>query len=298
MSLNLQDLIFRFETWALKRLAVGTVLGYRRHLDRFAAAVGNVPVETLKAHHLLEWGETWHQIQAVQRLFNWATNDAELMERSPFNRVKRPRIGKRKRIFGRAELRAFMHAARSDFRFYLFGLRETIARPQEIRALAWEEIRSLDAKLTWEESLRTGQSYFLVEEYKARLMRIDPDEPRIIPISATLGRCLVRLARVLKSTAGLIFRTYRGQPWTKEAVRLRMKRLRRKLGSVPDRRGENLVAYSVRHTMATAAVARGVRDRVLADLMGHTSTRTTARYQHLTPSHLVEAMGTLAPKPR
>ena len=48
----------------------------------------------------------------------------------------------------------------------------------------------------------------------------------------------------------------------------------------PDANGENVVAYTLRHTAATRACTSGVPDRVLADLMGHTSTDTTRRYQH------------------
>jgi site-specific recombinase XerD len=33
-----------------------------------------------------------------------------------------------------------------------------------------------------------------------------------------------------------------------------------------------------------------VRDKVLAELMGHTNTRTTQRYQHLQAKHLADAI--------
>jgi site-specific recombinase XerD len=67
-------------------------------------------------------------------------------------------------------------------------------------------------------------------------------------------------------------------------------RLRDKVGLGPDENGEQVVAYTMRHTSATRASARGVRDRVLAELMGHTSTTTTQRYQHLQADHLAEAI--------
>jgi integrase len=77
---------------------------------------------------------------------------------------------------------------------------------------------------------------------------------------------------------------------------LRMSRLRKRLGLSRDARGEQLVCYSVRHTGATRAAAAGVRDRILADIMGHTNTRTTARYQHLEVSHLTAAIESIRPK--
>jgi site-specific recombinase XerD len=42
----------------------------------------------------------------------------------------------------------------------------------------------------------------------------------------------------------------------------------------------------LRHTGATAAVRAGIRDFALAELLGHASTRTTARYVHLQPDDL------------
>ncbi len=63
-----------------------------------------------------------------------------------------------------------------------------------------------------------------------------------------------------------------------------------KLGFAPDEHGENVVAYTLRHTGGTRATAQGVRDRVLADLMGHAQTTTTRRYQHLQTEHLHAAL--------
>ena len=81
-----------------------------------------------------------------------------------------------------------------------------------------------------------------------------------------------------------------GHPWTANAVRCRMRRLRAKLDFGPDENGEQVVAYTMRHTAATRASSRGIRDKVLAELMGHTSTMTTQRYQHLQADHLADAI--------
>lgn len=283
-------LVARFETWAIKHLSRGTVLNYRRHLLRFQTVVGDVDVTTLRAHHLMEWASTWHEIVSIQRCWNWACRDAQIIEHNPFAKVKRPRQGKRKRIFERSELVRFTRAASPDLRLYFIALRESIARPQEARALDWSHLRTCDKSLSLGAALLTGFAYFELEEFKHRHLRADPDVTRIIPITPRLGRLLLRIAGEQLPTKGIVLQTSRGCAWTKEAVRLRVKRLRVKLGIGRDKRGENVVAYTFRHTAATAAVARGMRDRTLADLMGHTSARTTARYQHLQTAHLMEAM--------
>lgn len=289
-TVTVSALIARFETWAIKRLATGTVLNYQRHLRRFLLAVGDVDVATLRAHHLMEWANTWHEIVSIQRCWNWACRDAQILTSNPFENVKRPRQGKRKRIFERAELMKFLRAAAVDLRRYLIALRESIARPQEARALDWSHLRTCDATIPIAAALTTGYAYFELEDFKHRHLRADPDSVRVIPITPRLGRLLLRIAGQELPKQGVILQTSRGQSWTKEAVRLRVKRLRIRLNIGRDKRGENIVAYTFRHTAATAAVARGIRDRVLADLMGHTGTRTTSRYQHLNTQHLLEAM--------
>lgn len=294
-SLTLAAAVEKFLCWAQRHLRARTVIEYRRYLQRFARHVGDIDVSDLRAFHLVDWGTTWHRIQAVQRCFNWLV-EVEYVERSPFNRVKRPRPGRRRRTFTRAEFCRLLRAAALDFRRFLIALRETIARPQEVRALRWNEIESADATLPIERALVCGKAYFRVEEYKSRERRACPDDPRIIPITRRLGRLIVRLSAKCPTKGREIFRTDRGAAWSKEATRLRLGRLRKRLGLDRDARGEHLVCYSVRHTGATTAAAAGVRDRILADIMGHTNTRTTARYQHLEVSHLTAAFDELRPK--
>jgi len=287
-DLTLSEAMRKFQSWAEKNLAPGTVADYNRHLQRFFAAVGDLPLSDFRAHHLVSWGKTWHNIVAVQRLFNWLA-DVEIIARSPFTKVKRPRPGRRKRTFTRHEFARLCRRAAPDFRLFLLALRETIARPQEVRALRWSELESCDPSKSIDEALCHGLAYFAIEEYKSRERRADPDALRIIPVSRRFGRMLLRIRRSA-THSGEILRSSRGRPWTKEATRLRLARLRKAVGLGRDARGEALVCYSVRHTSATAACVKGIRDRILAYIMGHTNTRTTARYQHPAPIHLVEAI--------
>jgi integrase len=97
------------------------------------------------------------------------------------------------------------------------------------------------------------------------------------------------------SLEDFIFLDNRRKAWTSNAVRCRMRRLRKKLGLEPDENGEKVVAYTLRHTVATRACTSGVPERGLADLMGHTSTNTTAQYQHPQLTHLAEAINRANP---
>ncbi len=290
MSYTLSQLIHHFLNWTAANRAAGTVAGYRRHLDAFAVHVAAVQVADLKAHHLLTWGTTWHRIQAVQRLFSWAKNEAELIERNPFARVIKPRPGGRRRILTHKELATLLRNVRHDFRSLLIASRETLCRPQEVRALKWEELHHDETTRSIDDALISGHAFFRLTEFKSRSRRRDHLATRIIPISARLGRQILRKKRDTIRHVGAVFLTFRGAEWCKEKIRNRMRSARRRARLVADGRGEQVCLYTLRHTMATIASARGVSDRVLADLLGHSTTRTTARYQHLQLAHMIAAM--------
>jgi integrase len=193
----------------------------------------------------------------------------------------------------RLEMAQLQRTAHRCFRDFLIAMRETIARPQEIRGLRWEFIQVASNQRTVLQALPLGEAFIVLDDYKGKERRRDPSKPRIILISKRLGRLLSRLASKCPKLKGFVFVNSKSKPWTSNAVRLRMKYLRDKTGLGNDFRGEPIVAYTFRHTQATEAAARGIRDRVLAEIMGHTSTRTTARYQHLETEHLREAIDKL-----
>ena len=175
-----------------------------------------------------------------------------------------------------------MRAADEHYRAVLLALRHTIARPQEVRAVRWKHL------------LLQPHPMFELRDFKAKSRRKDRQVARRrIPLDDRMLRLLGRLAgRRNPSPDDHVFLNSRGRPWTANALRIRMRNLRRRLKLVADENGEQVVNYTLRHTAATRACAAGLRDRVLAELMGHTHTDTTARYQHLQDRHLHEAIRT------
>ncbi len=67
---------------------------------------------------------------------------------------------------------------------------------------------------------------------------------------------------------GPLFRNTRGKPWTRNAIRIRFRNLRKRLGLAP-----GVVAYAFRHTYITDALEKGVPIASLAELAGHKDTR-------------------------
>lgn len=279
-----------FDKWASGRLCQGTIVNYRRFFDRFAVHVKDVKLEEYKPWHLMTWATKWHEFQAIQRLFNWAYRDAEIIDRNPFSKCKRPAPGQRHRILTKEELRKLLDETTPDFQRYLFALSQTMARPQEIRVVRWEDLRWPACVEGRDKQLVAGLAFFTLSRYKSQSQMADPHKPRIIPVSLLLGEVMVKLAGEIRNPTGPVFLNAKGSAWSKEMVRLRMKRLRKRLGFGRDEHGENIVCYTIRHTMATAAAALGIRDKLLADIMGHTTTKTTARYQHLQAVHLCNAI--------
>ena len=220
-------------------------------------------------------------MQAVQRLYNWAVAMG-LVAANPVRSVRAPDPGQRQRILSPTETARLLRAADKPYRAVLLALRHTIARPQEIRALQWKHL------------LRQPYPMFELTEFKAKARRTDRRTARRrIPLDDRMLRLLRRLAaRQNSAPDDHVFLNRHGQPWSANALRIRMRNLRKRVGLGPDERGERVVNYTLRHTAATRACVAGVRDRVLADVMGHSRTDRTARYQHLQDDHLHRAIRT------
>jgi integrase len=283
-TILLGELADQFGEWLqreveAKRLAPATKVYYVDNLQKFLDAVGGRrPASGILPIELERFKSGWHSVQTVRRLYNWGVKMG-LLEKNQLAEVERPAAGKRKRILSPIESARLLRGADQHFRRFLLAQRHTIARPQEIRALQWKHF------------VREPVPHFVLEEFKGKNLRKEDAGPRIIPVDDRLLRLLNRLQLRRNATPqDFVFLNRHGQRWTGNAVRCRMRRLRERVGLVVDERGEEVVAYTLRHSAATRATARGVRDRALADVMGHASTATTARYQHLPVEELSAAI--------
>jgi len=280
----------RFIASISKHLAQSTVNVYSHYFRKFLEFHRDIPVDSIRPTHINEFASTWHDAQAIKRLFAWAKDEAGLIEENPIAKVKHPPKGQRKRVFTRHELIRFLRNASPDLRSLLIGYRETFARPDELRRAHWEDIASVPHGKQLRDALVSYSAAIVLTDYKDRKRRPDPTQPRVILLSPRLCDLLIRKLRELPNPSGPIFTTASGKAWTANALRCRFRRLRKKLGIVRDRRGENIVPYTFRHTGATEAASKGIRDRILADVLGHTDTSTTRRYQHLANEHVLSAM--------
>lgn len=70
-----------------------------------------------------------------------------------------------------------------------------------------------------------------------------------------------------------------GGPYSKDVLRRRLRRHSKAVGI------KTVTPYSLRHSFASMQADAGINQFSLASLMGHTSTRTTARYVHNSDEH-------------
>jgi integrase len=236
---------------------------YRIKLQDLADRIGQLRLSELRASHVAEWlaARDWSDstkrgaITALKVCVAWCTRRKFLAE-DPLKGVKRPRMGRRERIVSPEERARIRDEFDDGFGDFLDALGWTGARPGEIMRL---EARHVDQEATY--ASLPGKTTDATG---------DPIEFPLVPPMLELCR---RLAEA--NPTGPLFRNRDGDPWTENAVRCRMRRMRERL----DIKG--VVAYTYRHSFATDALERGVPLADVAALMNHKDIRTTMNYNHV-----------------
>lgn len=250
-----------------------------RILRAFIAQHGPLRVSQCRKAHLKVWIDAnpnlksdWTRgrwCRTIQRVFNWAANEMELITRNPFAGVAYRR-GKRGRPLTDQEFAALLAAASKHFEPVLRFCRLTGARPGEMAAATWSAL---------EVNTTTGGACIVLIEHKTS--HLEDATPRVIGLPRELVEMLEQIRRTRAHLPGLspdhIFLNARGLPWTRNAISLQMARLRRVTGLPADAK-----LYGLRHAFATGAIERGIALKDVAELMGHSSTRMTEYYTHLT----------------
>lgn len=274
------DLVDEFLDHKQKQCKPGTYANYARNLKRVleiikpellvgdvkrinASQVSKTITGTMGQNSVRDTLETF------KGLFSWAVEN-DLLEHSPLQKYRIPPRIFRSRVMTPREFRLLLRHAEKPFRWFLFAARVTGCRPGELRGLRWEHV-DLEREL------------LVIPDHKTVTQQEQP-RPRIIPLPPSLVRRIKVLLASRRNDQRYVFLNLRRQPWTKNAVVIAMRRARRRAG-LESESGEQLVAYTSRHTFGTEGSGK-VSDIELAELMGHTSTSTTRRYVHLSAERL------------
>ncbi len=254
--------------WCSTRRSKGTYDNNRLYLRSFIDCVGmRLAIAKLRPHHITKWMDehpSWTDttrndaISIVQRPFNWAVKQGRL-ERNPIAHLEdKPSRRRREVVYTPEQWERIVGAIRDDeFRDLMTFLWETGCRPKEARLL---EARHVDR--------RNGVVVFPPSESKGER------HPRVLFLNDAALAIVSK--RCESRPSGPLFLNSRGNPWTKDAVKCRLNRIKKKIG-LPV-----LCAYGIRHSFATEGLKNGVDSISLAALMGHSDVSMIARtYQHL-----------------
>jgi integrase len=279
-QLAVWELCEQFLDWVELHRSEKTFTDYHTCLSRWVGLHGKRPVNSIKQldlEHLktalVKEGykpcSVNHYVVAVQTCWNWGGKN-DLLPSNPLAKVEKLHAEGRQRVLTPDECRSLLRHSDALFRqvwlvFWLTGM-----RPGEFCKLTWDAVN-------WESHC------FVIRKHKTSRTAKDR-KPRIVPFPPVVEKLLRR-----SQGASAPFLNEDGNPWTYNALRCRMRRLRERAGIARDGNGETIVLYTARHSYATGAVASGVSDKRLADLMGHTNTRTTGRYVHLAHGDLYDA---------
>jgi integrase len=243
----------------------------RYYCQLFAESCGQVLAREIKPYHIDrwidpkveadEWGTTtvYNARKAAMRVFSWAA-ERKLLPDNPLAGMKNPKPHPRQRAITEAEFRAIYENAGGPLQDLLLALYLTGARPKEVRELKWANVRD--------------DRWVLPEHKTAK----KTGRPRTVFLDDALK---AMMARLNGNGSPLVFLNTWDQPWTANALRLQVWRIKKKLGLADD-----VCAYLCRHGFGTRAILSGVDGPTLAELMGHTSQEMISKvYVHLADQH-------------
>lgn len=242
------------------------------YLAEFCKAHGTMVARELKPSHVMQWLDKRKQWGAWSRKAAIATLKrayaVAFSGRSPLEKLKAPAGERRQALIDDAQHAAMMkwrpekrkQAKReATFRQVLVALKHSGARPGEVAAVQLGDIAA-------------DLGAWVLNQHKTREKTRRPRVIYLSPCLQTLTKILVAGA---KSTN--LFVNASGKRWSSNAIRCRMRRLRKAL-KLPD----GSVAYSYRHAFAQRALTGGVDIATVAELLGHTSTDMVSKhYGHL-----------------
>jgi integrase len=268
-----------FLAWSQKHHKDSTYAWNKSFLESFAnfERTGHLLATKLKPLHVTRWldahpswkGSRTCAVTVVKRAFNWAESEG-VLDVSPLKKLKKPPPPVRDRLLSIEERAEIMGAARGPaFKQFLVAMQESGCRPGEIRTV---EARHTDLAL----------GVWVFDEHKTAKKT---GKPRVVYLTPTLLAMTTEL--VGRNPTGPLFLNSRGKPWTRNAVRIRFRNLRKKLPHL-----KRFFAYAYRASFATDALESGVGIAQVAELLGHVDTKMVMRhYSRLSQkvSHLRDA---------
>lgn len=265
------ELCHRFLPATKGQMGEGQRENYRYYLQDFLGrhpglTVAGITRELVRAWLDADDGRSWgvssHRaaITALKRALNWGV-EWQLLVYNPIAKLKKPKARVRKKVLDSAERAAVrgLWPEGDCFRDFLTAIEESGCRPGEVMGVTAAHFD--DKAATWT---------FRSKDFEAT------GEMRVVYLTPRLRELSRRLAA--EHPSGPLFRNAHGNPWKRHAV---SNRLNRKKNRKKDPIDKGVVAYAYRHSYITDAIANGVPEKLVAELVGHRSTAMISRYAHL-----------------
>jgi integrase len=236
----------------------------------FATLYGKLPADDVRKHHVEAWvskhpgwGDSTENLAKTRigAMYRFAVEQG-LIASNPIHGIRKPPIKSRgaEAVVSDADHAQLMEHAFPALRDVLYALRESEPRPSEVTSVTAADFLP-------------EQGVWILAKHKTAHKT---GKPRIIYLTAGLVALCRELAKRLP--AGPLFRNAHDQPWHRIGLAKRVRELRVRLGI----KGR-VFPYCYRHEWATTALANGVPDAHVAELLGHSGTAMLHRhYAHLT----------------
>lgn len=263
------------------RRQTGKVLTERKRLLKmFCGDFGGKPAVSVRRFQVEDWingHPKWvadntikRVIGTIQTCFSWAAR-GDRIEHNPIAGLSHP-AGQRGRPLELEEFQALLRSTTPIFRRVLIFLRFTGMRPHEMSELEWSMI---DAE----------RGCIVLAVHKTVRTRKDR-APRVIVLHPVAIKLLIWI-RDRQRESNFVFLNARRRPWNKNSLGLRIGKLRDK-AHLP----KTAKLYGTRHLFGTQCILTGVDLKILAELMGHTTTRMTEHYVHVAGkiAHMQDAL--------
>jgi integrase len=267
-EVTVRTLLERYEEAHVHHHQPRTVRNRRCSFESFKRQYGHERASNVKPHwveswldHHRSWSPTtvWTYTGWLQSAFRWAERQGMLPD-NPLRAMTRPTPRSRgvECTISDEQHEVMLAEASPRLRDFLIALSETGARPGEVASVTAHDFDST-------------MGIWILRKHKTARM----GKRRVVFLPTRIIEMCVRLAG--EHPDGPLFRTEIGTKWTASGIHAALKRLTTRCGFT-----QRPIAYGYRHTFATDALAKGVPDAQVAELLGHASTTMLHRhYAHL-----------------
>lgn len=275
------DLVEVFLEDLKKKRSQATYQLYAHYLRHFAKQMEGRKIDSIVETDILRFTRSRNPLICIRSFFHWCKKTVGVIAKNPTKKIPIPCNGHREKILDRREEVRFLRSSPRALREALIFLGGTGARPGEFCSLTWEQIRIMGEGIPLEEALKSGLCFFALNHFKGKNRRKNPHRQRLIFIPKRVGRMLCRLrARGKDCQSGVIFKTAKGLEWNYNSFRSCFRRSRAKVFAASSDHLSQVVPYTLRHTFATRLASRGVNPKILAEMLGHSTTKMCEWYIH------------------